>query len=719
MSATRPGQLLLRLAPPDPDDGPLLARFAADRDPAAFAAIVRRHGPLVLAVCRRVTGHPQDAEDAFQAVFLVLAKKAGQLRDPGRLGNWLYGVSAKVASRARRSAARRRVREVQAVDPPDPVAPAAPPPTDIGPALHEELAALAAHYREPIVLCDLQGASRAEAARALGIPEGTLSSRLANGRRKLADRLTRRGVVLSALGVPAAVAEGRAVVPEVLVSNTCGVVAAWAAGAAVPAAVARLAAGGFPVKTVLLGGALALSLVAGAVVAGGRADPAPKANPPAPPPPAVVTVVDEPEEGGGAQPKEPAPKVKAVKIGAAPKLREAIDLPVRDGRRVVWSPAGDRLVVVFTPEGRAMYGPPAGAAPPAAPGTGDEALLVVETAGAQAPRVFGATTGHAPDRFVGFTPDGKELLLVRRESGLVSGRHQASFFVIGIVGRPGPDGVPAFPPGAEGGEGGAPIGPAGRALSLVPYSKEFALDPEQSTDFAFAADGKSYRTLVLGRDDAVIRKVELRRVDATAGKALETLDTYDGDFRTAQLSADGKTVVLADAKTDAIAIHPVGKKGWQVVPELDTFPGSEPKLSYPLGLSRDGGRVLVSRGFNKPALLDAATGRTMSLSDAGELLEVHATTASFTADGKLMAVPYSRVEKKESPLKGKGLGGAQSSITRGDPRLGVWDTTTGRLVRSWPGRVTAVAFHPTRPVLAVLEPNGAQTRLGLWDFSAE
>ncbi|HYH63365.1 MAG TPA: sigma-70 family RNA polymerase sigma factor, partial [Urbifossiella sp.] len=289
MSATRPGQLLRRLTPPDADDGPLLARFAADRDAAAFAALVRRHGPLVLAVCRRVTGHPQDAEDAFQAVFLVLARKAGQLRDPGRLGNWLYGVAAKVASRARRAAARRRVREVQAVDPPDPAAPDAAPP-DIGPALHEELAALPAHYREPIVLCDLQGASRAEAAKALGIPEGTLSSRLANGRKKLAERLTRRGVALSALGVPAAVAEGQAGVPEALVHHTCGVVAAWAAGAAVPAAVVRLAAGGFPVRSVLLGGVLALSLVAGVVIAGAGPDPAPVPNPMP-----VVIAAEEPQ----------------------------------------------------------------------------------------------------------------------------------------------------------------------------------------------------------------------------------------------------------------------------------------------------------------------------------------------------------------------------------------------------------------------------------------
>ncbi|MFO0797211.1 MAG: sigma-70 family RNA polymerase sigma factor [Gemmataceae bacterium] len=700
MSATRPGHLLRRLAPPDPDDGPLLARFAADRDAAAFAALVRRHGPLVLAVCRRVCGHPQDAEDAFQAVFLVLARKAGGLRDPGRLGNWLYGVAAKVASRARRAAARRRVREVQAVDPPDPAAPDAAPPADIGPALHEELAALPAHYREPIVLCDLQGASRAEAAKALGVPEGTLSSRLANGRKKLAERLTRRGVALSAVGVPAAVAEGRAAVPEALVQHTCGVVAAWAAGAAVPASVLRLAAGGFPVRTVLLGGVLALSLVAGVVVAGSGPNPAAVPNP-APP---VAAAVEEP-----LQPPADAegPKSKGVAVGA-PRLQEALDLPIRLGRRVVWSPTGDRFVVTFPPEPG-----PGVATAPGGDGSG-EALMVVNFALPQGAQVYGATKGHDPERFVGFTPDGNEFLMTRREHGLVSGRHQAAFYVFGTAGRGlGLGG----PPGTDGAEGSVTT-PLGRLLSLVPTPRRFTLDNEQSNEFAFAPDGKTYRTLFFARDAHPIRKVVVRRVSAETGKLLDTVATVEGRFATAQLSADGKRLLTIDEQTKEVVSHDVGYgPGWAVHVDLKQPDGGDRIYPTPLGLSRDGGRVLVSRAFGRPAVLDGATGKTLPVLEGAELINAQAAGAVFTGDGRLMALPYENVEKKETALKGGGP--RQTSFTATDPRLGVWDVTTGKLLRSWPGRVTAMAFHPTRPVLAVLEPNGAQTRLGLWDFAAE
>src|SRR5438445_7445442 len=115
MSGVSAAWMLRQLAPPDAaaSDRALLQRFATARDQGAFAELVRRHGPLVLTVCRRVAGHPQDAEDAFQAVFLVLARKAVALAQPERLGNWLYGVAVRVSRVARRTAARRRAREVQ------------------------------------------------------------------------------------------------------------------------------------------------------------------------------------------------------------------------------------------------------------------------------------------------------------------------------------------------------------------------------------------------------------------------------------------------------------------------------------------------------------------------------------------------------------------------------------------------------------------------------
>src|SRR5271165_4953421 len=139
-----------------PSDGQLLASFVARRDEAAFAALVCRHGQMVFGVCQRVLHHAQDAEDAFQATFLVLARKAGSVVPRELVGNWLYGVAYRTALKAKAVAARRRVRERQVVEMPEPPAPSGDVWPDLRPLLDRELERLPEKYRVPVVLCDLE-----------------------------------------------------------------------------------------------------------------------------------------------------------------------------------------------------------------------------------------------------------------------------------------------------------------------------------------------------------------------------------------------------------------------------------------------------------------------------------------------------------------------------------------------------------------------------------
>jgi RNA polymerase sigma factor (sigma-70 family) len=231
----------LRLADGGLTDGQLLARFLDGREEAAFEALLRRHGPMVLGVCRRVLGHAHDAEDAFQATFLVLVRKAAAVIKREAVASFLYGVAYRTALRARAQSARRRATERQVERMPHPeVAPAEP--QDWRPLLDDALNRLPEKYRAALVLCDLEARPRREAARQLGLPEGTLASRLATARRLLARRLARAGLTLPAGGLAAALAEGaRAAVPPALVGSTARaallVAAGQAAAVATPAAV--------------------------------------------------------------------------------------------------------------------------------------------------------------------------------------------------------------------------------------------------------------------------------------------------------------------------------------------------------------------------------------------------------------------------------------------------------------------------------------------------
>jgi RNA polymerase sigma factor (sigma-70 family) len=248
------------LNPPE-GDGQLLARFVACRDEAAFAALVHRHGPMVLGVCHRLLRHAQDAEDAFQATFLVLARKAASVLKREAVGSWLYAVAYRTAREARASQARRRAQERQVDMLPHPaVGPAEP--QDWRPLLDEELGRLPEKHRAPVVLCDLEGQSHREAARQLGLTNGTLARRLVTGRKLLAKRLSRRGVTLSGGALAAVLSHGAAS------AQVAGPLVLATAKAAVLVAAGQLAAISTPVAVLTKGVLRAMFLTKLKVVVG-------------------------------------------------------------------------------------------------------------------------------------------------------------------------------------------------------------------------------------------------------------------------------------------------------------------------------------------------------------------------------------------------------------------------------------------------------------------
>jgi RNA polymerase sigma factor (sigma-70 family) len=195
----------------EPTDAQLLARYVEHREDTAFAALVQRHGQMVFGVCRRALA-VADAEDAFQATFLVLMRRAASVIPREQLAAWLHGVARRTALKARERAQRRFAHERTLPELPDVGAPAEPPREEALAVIDEELERLPSKYRAPVVLCDVEGLTREEAARRLGWVVGTLSWRLSAARKLLAERLTRRGVGLSvaalasATGAPPAVA---------------------------------------------------------------------------------------------------------------------------------------------------------------------------------------------------------------------------------------------------------------------------------------------------------------------------------------------------------------------------------------------------------------------------------------------------------------------------------------------------------------------------------
>jgi RNA polymerase sigma factor (sigma-70 family) len=331
-------------------DGQLLECFITRRDEAAFAALVRRHGPMVLGVCRRVLGNHHYAEDAFQVTFLVLARKATSVGQRELLGNWLYGAAYRAALEAK--AARRRVKERQVSAMPEPQAPAQPEVSlALRPVLDQELSRLPDKYRVPVVLCDLEGRTRRDVARQLNIPAGTLSGRLTTARRLLAKRLARHGLAVPGGALAATLSQNAAsaCVPSPLVGATVKAAVLLAAGQAAPAGlvsakVAALTEG--VLKTMLLTKLkIATAVLLVGVLAGGAAM---LALPP------LATGQTHARKTGKPAPApretQPADK-KADEAQAAKGWKERLTIKAPDGERqtlnIAVSPDGKKVAVGY------------------------------------------------------------------------------------------------------------------------------------------------------------------------------------------------------------------------------------------------------------------------------------------------------------------------------------------------------------------------------------
>jgi len=273
------------------DDGQLLARYAASRDEAAFTALVARHGPMVIATCRAVLDHEQDVEDAFQATFLVLARKARSVRAGDALGGWLHRVAYRAAVQAG-AGSRRRRREVEAAAMAALRRARTGPDLEVASIIHEEVDRLPDHQRLAVVLCDLEGLTYEQAADRLRWTEPTLRHRLVKARRRLRERLTRRGVTAGSLGavLAASAAGARAAVPAALARSAVAAATGGAASISAAALAAQIIRG-LLVSRLKIAAGTSLTLVSLVVIAAGSWRPGP-------PSPAPVSAPALPAQAG-------------------------------------------------------------------------------------------------------------------------------------------------------------------------------------------------------------------------------------------------------------------------------------------------------------------------------------------------------------------------------------------------------------------------------------
>jgi RNA polymerase sigma factor (sigma-70 family) len=664
-------------------DGALLQRFQAQQDEDAFAALVQRHGRLVLGVCRRVLRHDQDAEDAFQAVFLALARCASSIRKPDALASWLHGVAYRTAMGLKRVAARRRAHE-RRVEAMSHEAHSSPPALgELQAILDEEVNRLPEKHRAPFVLCCLEGKTKAETAAALGWKEGTVSSRLAQARKLLQKRLSLRGVALSAVICATEVTReaAQAAAPAALVAATARAAPLFRLGSAAASAVSARAAtlAERMVRTMMLAklrSAAFVLLTAGLLACGAglMAHWAWAEKPGDAPPP----------EAGRAEPPQPEARPARADRYGDPLPEHAL---ARLGT-VRFRHNGGVDAIALSPDGKTLFG-----------------------GGARAVRAWDAATGKEQRRFdfdghgeeevevIALSPDGKTLAacgchticLWDVPSGKELRHWQVTIERLALGGWRRPRGY-AFLAFSRDGKTLLSRGPTVKVLFLweTATGKEVRQfdgiwDTVTLRAHALSPDGK---TVAVVYDDEENKSRPVRLWDVTTGKERLALPGKQATTECVAFSPDGKTLATG---------HGRGRDGgvtlWNAATgkQLRSLKGDGAFLT--LAFSPDGKSLAAAGAGDTILLWDLAAdeaGASKVRRRTGESAgPVHGLT--FLPDGKTLAV----VSERNTVL--------------------FRDVATGASVRRFDGHdgyVTTVAYSPRGDTLATGSTDGT---IRLWD----